>query len=241
MRIWRNWHHRSLASKRVLLGVTAGMGVALLFFVTMIHGFLAVSNPVGEGVLVVEAWIPSRTLAESVTLFNSGRYRYFVVVGGPLQGSGGKSCDPATYADLAATKLEELGFDSKRVVKISTPAESSVFGRTLASATAVERWLGSSGTSVCCVDVFTAGVHARKSWILFRYALGDGHRVGIIAGSPTSYDPRFWLVSRRGVWLVIRNLAGCVYSKLWILFHGTYHEAGWLLSRPKPIRHDIQI
>ncbi len=229
MRIWRKWHHWSLAPKRVLLGVTAGMSVALIFFVIMIHGFLAVSNPVGEGVLVVEAWIPSRTLAESVILFNSGRYRYFVVVGGPMQGSGGNSSDPTTYADLAVTKLEELGLDSKRVVKISASAESSVFGRTLASATAVKRWLASSGTSVCCVDVFTAGVHARKSWILFRYALGGGYRVGIIAGSPGSYDPSFWLASRRGVWLVIRNLAGCVYSKVWILLHGKCLQAECLL------------
>ncbi len=36
--------------KRVPLWVTLGIGVALTFFLISIYGFLAVSNPVGEGV-----------------------------------------------------------------------------------------------------------------------------------------------------------------------------------------------
>ena len=217
MRIWGNWRG-FLAPKRVPLWVTLGIGVALIFFLLSIYGFLAVSNPVGEGVLVVEAWIPAKTLEESAIVFGSGRYRYLVIVGGPMQESGSKSNDPTTWADLAASRLEKLGFDTKKLVQISVPAVSS--GRTLAGATAVKSWLGSSRISVCCVDVFTVGPHARKSWILTRYALGDGYRVGIIAGSPDSYDPRFWLASRRGIWVVVRNLTGYVYSKFWILFHG---------------------
>jgi hypothetical protein len=217
MRIWGNWRW-SLASKWVPLWVTLGIGVVLIFFLISIHGFLAVSNPVGEGILVVEAWIPAKTLEESAIVFNSGRYRYLVIIGGPMQGSASKSNGPTTWADLAVSRLEKLGFDTKKVVQINVPAVSS--GRTLAGATAVKRWLSSSRISVCCVDVFTVGAHARKSWILSRYALGDGYRVGIIAGSPDSYDPRFWLASRRGIWVVVRNLAGYMYSKFWIQFHG---------------------
>ena len=217
MRIGRNWR-RSLAPKRVPLWVTLAIGVVLIFFLISIHGFLAVSNPVGDGVLVVEAWIPAKALEESAMVFNSGRYRCLVIVGGPMQGSGSKFNDPSTWADLAVSRLEKLGFDTKKVVQINVPAVSS--GRTLAGATAVKRWLGGSRISVCCVDVFTVGAHARKSWILSRYALGDGYRVGIIAGSPDSYDPRFWLASRRGIWVVVRNLAGYIYSKFWIQFHG---------------------
>jgi hypothetical protein len=190
-----------------------------MFVVMSIHDFLAVNNPVGEGTLVVEGWIPAQTLTESVNVFNSGRYSYLVVVGGPIQGSSSESNAPTTYEDLAAKRLEKLGFDTKKLVKISAPAVSPGC-RTLASATAVKRWLGTSGTSVCCIDVFTVAVHARKSWVLFRHALGDHYRVGIIAGSKVSYDRRFWLFSTRGIWLVVRNLAGYVYSKFWILFNG---------------------
>src|SRR5882672_3807696 len=225
---WGNWRG-FLAPKRVPLWVTLGIGVALTFFLISIYGLLAVNNPFGEGVLVVEAWIPAKTLEESAIVFNSGRYRYLVIVGGPMQGSGIKSNDPTTWADLATSRLEKLGFDTRKLVQISVPAVSSA--RTLAGATAVKRWLGSSRISVCCVDVFTVGPHARKSWILFRYALGDGYRVGIIAGSRDSYDPRFWLASRRGILVVVRNLAGYVYSKFWILFHG---KVSARLSQPNP-------
>ena len=223
---------RSLASKRLPLWVAIGIGVVLIFFVTSIHGFLAVSNPVGEGVLVVEGWIPAKALEESANVFNSGHYRYLVVVGGPAQGRGGKSGDPTTYADLAASRLEKLGFDTGKLVKVDVPAVS--LGRTLAGATEVKRWLCSSGISVCCVDVFTLGTHARKSWVLFRYALGGGYRVGIIAGSQNSYDPRFWLVSRKGIWVVPRNVAGYVYAKFWILLHReTTLLAGGLVPTPE--------
>jgi hypothetical protein len=217
MSIWTD-PRKYLASKRIWLWVTAGICGVLIFFLASIYGFLAVSNPVGEGVLVVEAWIPAKTLAESVKVFNSGRYSYLIVVGGPIQGSGSASNHPTTYADLAASKFEELGFDAKKLVKIDVPAVS--FGRTLAGETEVRRWLDRSGTSVCCVDVFTVGVHARKSWIFSRHALSDRYRVGIIAGPEASFDPRFWLVSKRGIRIVVRNMGGYVYSKLWDLFNG---------------------
>jgi hypothetical protein len=196
--------------------VIAGITGSLLLVVISVHDFLAVNNPVGEGTLVVEAWIPAQALTESANVFNSGRYSYLVVVGGPIQGSGSDFTDSTTYPDLAAKRLEKLGFDSKKIVKISVPGVST--GHTLASATAVKRWLANSGTSVCCVDVFTVGVHARRSWILFRHALGDRYRVGIISGRDVSYDPRFWFFSRRGIWKVVRNLAGYVFYRLWILF-----------------------
>jgi hypothetical protein len=204
---------RSLCRKWVLLGIISAV---LIFVVMSVHDFLAVSNPAGEGVLVVEAWIPAQTLAESVRVFNSRHYSYFVIVGGPIQGVGTNSYRPTTYVDLAAERLKKLGFDTKKLVKISVPGVS-VGRRTLTSATAVERWLSSSEIAVCCVDVVTVGVHARKSWILFRHALGAGYRVGIIAGAPTSYNRTFWFFSTRGTWNVVRNLAGYVYSKFWIL------------------------
>jgi len=238
MGIWANWRW-SVASKHVLLWVAMGIGVALIFVVISIYGFLAVNDPVGEGVLVVEAWVSAKTLAESAIAFNSTRYRYLVVVGGPMQGSDNKPNAPTTYADLAASNLEKLGFDTKRLVRINVPAVSS--GRTLAEATAVGRWLDSSGISVCCVDVFTVGVHARKSWILFRHALGVGYRVGIIAGSPDSYDPRFWLASRSGVRIVARNVAGYVYSKLWLLFHRKLLPSQGFSFPAEADRHGIPI
>jgi hypothetical protein len=210
---WENLR-RSLRSKWVLFGVAMGITAGLLFVVICIYDFLAINSPVQEGILVVEGWIPTQALTESVNIFNFGHYSYLVVVGGPIQGSGSDSPDSMTYADLAAKRLETLGLDTKKIVKIRVPGVST--GHTLASAKAVKRWLAGSGTFVCCVDVFTVGVHARKSWIVFRYAVGDRYHVGIISGTEVSCDPRFWFFSRRGIREVTRNLVGYVYYKVYI-------------------------
>ena len=211
----KNWH-QVLRSNWFLCGMSS---VIVIFAIVITHDFLAVNHPVGEGVLVVEGWIPASTLAESANLFNSRHYSHLVVVGGPVQAKGNASEHPFTYADLAASRLEELGFDSKKLVKISVPSEPAGL-RTLSSATAVKRWLDSSGTVACCVDVFTVGVHARKTWVFFRSALGDYYRVGIISGSEVSYDRnQFWFLSPRGIWIFVRSLVGYGYSKVWTLIH----------------------
>jgi hypothetical protein len=208
---------RPLFSKAVWWGM---ISVALIFGVKAAHDFLAVSKPVGEGVLVVEAWVPARALAESAHVFNSGRYSCLVLVGGPVRGTARNSNYLTTYDDLAEDRLENIGFDTKKLVKIHVPTEP-VGRRTLSSATAVTRWLSSSGTSVCCVDVFTVGEHARKTWVFFRYALGDRYRVGIISGSEASYTrTRFWFLSKKGIWIFARDLVGYFYSKLWVLVNG---------------------
>lgn len=206
-----------LLSKKSLLWVTAGICAFLLIsLVTSLYGFLAVNHPVGEGILVVEGWIPAETLAEAVQVFNDGSYKYLVVVGGPLQRNGSVSGHPTTYADLASSRLEQLGFDTGKLIKINVPPVTSE--RTLTGAADVRLWLERSGTNVCCVDIFTTGVHARRSWILSRYAFGGSYRVGIIAGPEARFDPKYWFVSRKGTWLVVRNLAGYVYYKFWILY-----------------------
>jgi hypothetical protein len=179
-----------------------------------VHQFLAVSAPQGQGVLVVEAWIPEDAISESAKVFNAGPYRYLVLVGAPMRGSDAQFGRFTNYADRAASRLERNGFDSTKLVAIKVPSQPT--RRTFAMATAVRDWLRTSAVSIRTVDVFTTGVHARKSWILFQHALGKDYSVGVISGRETSYDPSAWWISRRGLWLVTRNLAGYAYSRLWI-------------------------
>lgn len=203
---------RSFLSKNVLFGVA--IAAPVLAFLTFIYSFLAVTSPVGQGVLVVEAWISPRALAESLKLFHAGRYSRIVVVGGPLPGTVSQSASPATWDEVAAKTLKGLGLDPNQLVQISVPPVAEGH-RTLASAIAVKDWLRRCDNCLS-VDVLTAGVHARKSWTVFRYVLGDHYRVGIIAGPEEAYDRRFWFFSTTAIWYVIRDLAGYIYSKVWI-------------------------
>jgi len=172
--------------------------------------FLAVSTPSGRGVLVVEAWVPQASLEDAVQVFQSGDYQYLVLAGGPMRTYEITSPAVVSYADAAELEVKTLNINPEKIIKI--PVRPATH-RTFATAVAVQQWLASSQLSVASVDVFTAGVHARKSWILFRYALGDDYRVGVIAGPEHSYDSRRWMFSSRGVRIVSRNIVGYVYSK----------------------------
>jgi hypothetical protein len=188
-----------------------------------VHNFLAVSQPVGHGILVVEGWIPPDTLAGAVGVLSSRNYNKILVVGGPFENEN-ENDNPnhlASYDQLGTERLKKLGIDANKLVAVNTAPVR--FGRTYTSATAVQHWLDTTKTSDCCIDVLTAGLHARKSWVIFRSAIGDHYRVGIIAGPEVSYDPRFWFLSTKGIRIVTRNLAGYAYSKSWVFLNGKSH------------------
>lgn len=193
----------------------AGAIVILLAAVVsliVIPRFLAVSRPTGQGILVVEAWIPSQALAQAAQLFQTGSYRYLVVVGSQVS-----TCEHSpNYADLAADDLAKLVPAKNKIVKIAMPYQPA--HHTFATADGFKQWFLVSDADACCIDVYTVGVHARKSWITFQSVLGSNYRVGVIAGRETTYNPKYWLVSRRGLWIVARNLAGYLYTRYEIAF-----------------------
>lgn len=216
--------------------MTGAVGAAFLLIAMPLHDFLAVSKPLGQDILVVEAWIPKEALAQVPSVLRSGHYRYLVVVGYPTGPS-----DSESSVDVAGTALEKLGCETSKMVKIKVPFQSTrrsyvipigpptpcgialrfeLTRRTYASALAVSEWLQSSRIPAHGVDVFTASVHARKSWILFQHAIGDKYRVGIIAAPLKYYNPRYWLLSRKGIWLVPLELISYFYAKCLIFFDG---------------------
>lgn len=187
--------------------------LAAIVFIVVIPGFLAVSKPTGHGILVVEAWIPSQALPQAAQLFQTGSYRYLVVVGSQVS-----TCEHSpNYADLAANDLAKLVPAKNKIVKIAMPYQPSK--HTFATANGFKQWFQVYDAATCCIDVYTVGVHARKSWITFQSVLGSNYQVGVIAGPETTYNPKYWLVSRRGLWIVARNLAGYIYTRYEIALH----------------------
>jgi hypothetical protein len=90
--------------------------------------------------------------------------------------------------------------------------------RTYADALAVSEWLKNSRIPTRGIDVFKVSVHARKNWNFFQHAIGDKCPVGIIAAPERLYNPRYWLLSREGMWWAPYNLIGYFYAKIVFLF-----------------------
>ena len=216
--------------RRRLILVTFSIGATLigLVWVVWIHRFLALTQPVGQGVLVVEGWIPRAALASVPAVFSAGDYQYLAIVT-----SARDSADNGLSTDNVARELVRLGCNANKLVRITAPFgttrrtyEFPVWGnwatlnltqRTYATALAVRDWLSQLPAPIKSVDILTVGVHSRKSWIFFQHVMGSRYRVGVISAPEPSYDPRYWMLSKRGFLIVNRSLCGYLYAKAWSL------------------------
>lgn len=197
------------ARKWIVPALAAALLVAVLL--VGVQDFLAVNAPIGHGVLVVEGWIPDSSFADALEIFYSGAYTDLVIVGGSSHRVMGVRFEERLVGEGAAGTEARTHHN-----QIFLPLTGD-HNRTYATALTFRSWADQSNRSVQAVDVFTEGVHARKSWILFRKALGAKYHVGIISGPERSYDPKHWLISRRGLLVVSRNVAGYCYFKAAIL------------------------
>ena len=188
------------------LGVLA---VLLVVFVVTVHAFLTVSQPVKANVLIVEGWLSEGELQEALEEFRRGEYSLVVTTGAPLKGAA--SIEGGSYAERAAGILTRLGATSERLVPV--PAAHTARDQSLATALVFRAWLEQAPLEVSGVNVFTSGVHGRRSRALYRRVLGPEVPVGVIAVAESRYDTRLWWISRTGIRKVARNLGGYLYYR----------------------------
>ena len=191
------------------LGVSAVAVLASL--VLGIHPFLAVTEPVEEGFLLVEGWLHDDAVPDVLRRFGNGKYRCILTTGGELS-RGSLLADFGNFAELSAATLVQAGVSPGKIRAI--PALPSVRNRTYSSAVAVAKWLAASGVSTRSLDVMSTGAHARRSRLLYEMALGQGVDVGVISIPPTAYDQDTWWRTSSGVRTVIGELTAYIYAKL---------------------------
>jgi hypothetical protein len=176
-----------------------------------LHGFLGVSQPVAANVLVVEGWSPDYALEWAVQEFDRGRYDLLVAAGGPME-RGSLVSGFASYAEIAEATLSRLGVDPARLG--AAPSEAAIRNRTFASARGVRKLLDGHELKVDGLNLITMGPHARRSWVVYKKALGDRYAVGILAVPPRDYDPARWWASSAGAKSTIVEALGWAYEAL---------------------------
>jgi hypothetical protein len=185
--------------------LAAALAMACTLAARALPGFLAVDEPVGRGVLIVEGWLPRAALDHAAQLAREGRYDAVAVTGGPIR-------DPAwaggfpTYAERAGAYLRTRDLGGRALLVV--PAPGTARERTWESALALRRFLDASGRRVEAADVFTSGPHARRSRALFRRALGDGTAVGAVASPPEEYLLARWWRRSEGARDVLSETTG---------------------------------
>jgi hypothetical protein len=194
-------------AKKKELWVPTCWGWLLIFFTVFavvagymrnVQSFLGVSEPVQAQILAVEEWIPPYALESAASEFKAHGYAQLVVVGDDRR--------------WVVPILKGAGVDERQIVKV--PVQPVSKDRTFAFAVALRNWVLASGMQGKAINVYTLGVHARRSRELFRRALGPGFTVGIISCEDPYYDPRSWWESSDGFKTVIDETISYLYTEL---------------------------
>jgi hypothetical protein len=189
----------------LLIGAAAALGAAL-----SLYPFLAVTQPVGASVLVVEGWLGEKELDGAIAVFRSGGYQQIVTTGGPLH-DWPETPSASTAAHRAADYLKRRGLASVPITPAPSPL--TLRDRTYTSAQMVRAWAQRSGVELKKLDVVSRGPHARRSRLLYEKAFGPDVRIGVFAVRPPDYDPARWWRTSTGARDVAEQAAGLFWVK----------------------------
>ena len=162
-------------------------------------------------ILVVEGWVGRDSLREALAEYQRGGYRLLVTAGGDT------GADWRTrswnYAELAAAELTRLGLAEEQLV--AAPARSHQGSRTQASAQAVREALAARGEVPGSINVWTRGVHARRSRLIFARVFGSRTRVGVLAWKPAETVGPWWKSGDRARDFLEETL-GYLRARVWL-------------------------
>jgi hypothetical protein len=217
----------------VILACGIGASIALAMAA---NAWLAPNAPVvgangsGARLLIVEGWLDEPDLDQAIAAFRRGRYERIVTTGGPIDSW--RDWHPwRTFADRAAIYLKAHGLADVRIDAVPTPASAQ--DRTFLSAVVVREWAREAEVTLDTVDLFSAGVHARRSQWLFQMAFGPAVTVGVLSSQPLDVDARHWWRSSAGTKAVMGETLSLAWTAccFWPPAQGS-HEERWAVPKP---------
>ncbi len=189
--------------------------VVMLLLVTIIIAwafknlalYLAVNQPKHAEYLLVEGWQSEQSLLQALSVFREGGYRLLITTGGPDN----RTITPKykSFAEESAAFLLAQSIEPDKIVIVSAPASAQ--NRTFLSAVMVREWFIKQELLPKSIDVFTEGVHARRTHALYQLAFGDSVEIGISASRPENYNLNRWWQTSSGAKSVITEVIGVIW------------------------------
>jgi len=193
------------------MSVLAFLGLVLLLFLFTIHPFLAPTKTVDADILIADNCLVDYGLKKLSEEFRFKNYSFILCAGGLLE-LGSHLSKYKTSAELSAAILKINGINEEAIVPI--PPKPVKRDRTFASALAVKNWLAQNNIQPKGINLFSMGPHSRRSWMLYKEAIGEEIPVGIIACEYREYDPKRWWKTSSGVRNVLGETIAYIYAKL---------------------------
>lgn len=213
-----------LINRRDRLGLTLQgwlFGLMLVSVVTWglishIHGFFALTQPIADAdLLVVEGWVSDGNAQDAIQEFKSHPYQAIVTTGTRLP-RGYYLSEYKSFAELSRASLIKMGIPKEQIIAI--PAAGVPRDRSYRSAVALSQWIRLQGPNSPIVyrsaNLFSESVHARRSWMLFKRALGSQLDLGVISVPSTDYDADRWWTQSEGFKRVLFETIGWVYVQV---------------------------
>ena len=135
-----------------------------------VHPFLAINAPEQTRILVVEGWISETGIKYAADQLLSDSYDHAFITGGPISGFGGYTSDFNTYAHYGFSRLLKKEVSRDRLTRV--PSRVTERDRTYSSAVVLRQYLATNNIQPTAVNILTDSVHARRSRLLFKAALG---------------------------------------------------------------------
>ncbi len=198
--------------------------IVTFFVLRNVATFLALNRPVSGKYLIVEGWVDRVSLLRALRIYHKGKYQALITTGGPVLGI--DKPDYKTHAESAAAFIRKQGFDNSLLSVV--PAPASAQDRTFLSAVMVREWFVANKIGLVSMDVFSDGVHARRTYLLYKMAFSDQVKIGIISAPPNGFKLRQWWKTSLGARTVFSELLGFVRAK-YFFYPGEYgsHQEKW--------------
>ena len=177
----------------------------ILFWVLRGEKLLSRTDRQPAEILIVEGWICDDGLVAAAKEYLTGGYTMVVVTGEYT--SGRWNSQRWCFADVARAALIRSGVPVGSIVR--APAEYSERMRTFESALSVRlRLLELHGLHPpSSVNIYTAGLHARRSQLVYAKVLGEDFKVGVVSWTPTDYlASPWWKSSDRAKDMIIETV-----------------------------------
>jgi uncharacterized SAM-binding protein YcdF (DUF218 family) len=196
-----------------LFGTVVFVGAAAALFAAWWfkgESFLSITDRQPPEVLVVEGWIGPFGVRSAFDEFRNHGYKYVVATGGMSDQIWNDK--RWSYALEGEKQLLYLGVPrSQLIVAVPVETESQ---RTYQSAIAVAKALRDANLHPESVNVFTMGVHARRSRLVFAKVLGPAYKVGAISWLPSLYLHENWRSSSEHAVDFLKESVGYVFELL---------------------------
>lgn len=174
------------------------------------ESFFSLTDRLPAEILLVEGWVGSEGVSAAKAEFEHGGYQYIITSGGPMNNRW--ASQRRNYATESRDLLVRLGVPADRVIEAPAPNKES--HRTFEAALAVQEVMRSHNLHPASVNIFTFGVHSRRSRLVFAKTLSPPTKVGAIAWIPAGYGDDFWWKSSERSLNLIKETVGYPFEFL---------------------------